>query len=201
MATYRTNRVFDVFFLLTLAGFIWWAYINRVAITDQVFFWNYQPSTKTTQIATAAGLSPAGRRLLYRTDPQFTNLAEIKSQCDIERLGCINQRGQTFILDDPSKPSVTIVTAAHEMLHLVYRRLPQDKKEELAPLLDQAIAQNSILGIELELKFDTSPEDRHDEAHSLLGTEYKNLPAELETYYAHYFSERTKVVAAQSASK
>jgi hypothetical protein len=55
-------------------------------------------------------------------------------------------------------------------------------------------------GLTDELKDETSPEDRRDEAHSLLGTEYEDLPTELEQYYSQYFSDRSKVVAAEAAS-
>jgi hypothetical protein len=160
-----------------------------------MFFLNYHPTPKTVQTATAAGLSEAGRTLLYRTNPQFANPATIISECDIERLGCLSPAGQTFILDDPAKPAQTIVTAAHEMLHLAYRRLSASQKTALAPLLDQAITTHA-LAINDELQSEISLEDRRDEAHSLLGTEYKVLPAELETYYAKYFSHRSLVIAA-----
>jgi len=85
------------------------------------------------------------------------------------------------------------------MLHLAYERLSSNKKDELEPLLDQAVAQNAILGINGELESEKTPEDRRDEAHSLLGTEYKNLPPELETYYSTYFSDRWKILKAAAS--
>lgn len=201
MANFRTNRTFDTLFILVLVVFLGWATLNRVAIGDAIFFARYTPNAKTQQVALGAGLTPVGRRLLYRTDPQFDTLEQVNAACDIERLGCLSSNGQTFILDDPTKPNQTIVTAAHEMLHLAYRRLPQDKKDELAPLLDQAIAQNAInTDINAELSDLKTPDDRRDEAHSLLGTEYQYIPPALESYYATYFSDRSKVLAA-AASK
>ena len=135
------------------------------------------------------------RTLLYRTDPQFASREATIADCDIERLGCLSSKGQTFILDDPTKPAQMIVTDAHEMLHLAYRRLSQSQKDDLAPLIDQAIAANAA-NINQELHSEVTAEDRRDEAHSLLGTEYKNLSPELETYYKQYFSNRSKVLAA-----
>lgn len=194
MAAFRTSRTFDVFFLVAVAVIIWLSYTNRTAIGDWVFFRSFQPSAEVTLVATDAGLSDTGRHLLYRTDPQFVNQAEVDIQCDAERLGCLSPRGQAFVLDNPAERNQTVVTAAHEMLHLAYRRLPQSKKDELAPLLDEAMAAHAI-DINDELRSATTQEERRDEAHSLLGTEYDQLPAGLETYYKAYFTDRTKVVA------
>jgi hypothetical protein len=189
MAQFRTSRKFDVVFLLALAALLWLAIANRVAVGDWVYFLHYQPSAQTVKVADEAALSPLGRHLFYRTDPQFASLAEVNAACDVERLGCLTSHGTGYILDDPSQPDQTVVTAAHEMLHLAYRRLPSHEKDRLAPLIDQAISH------------ETTAEDRRDEAHSLLGTEYSNLPAELEAYYQQYFTDRAKVVAAEDRSR
>jgi ribosome modulation factor len=199
---FRTSRVFDAVFLLVLAVLLAWSWFNRVTLGDAVFFWRYEPSAKVVRVAEAAGLSEEGRKLLYRTDPAFLSKAEIQAECDIERLGCINGRGQVFILeeDDEHSSDDVIVTAVHEMLHLAYRRLSNERKQELAPLLDEAVRQNWLNGLQEELKDETTDEDRRDEAHSLLGTEYGHLPAGLEEYYKQYFDDRSRVVAAQERS-
>jgi hypothetical protein len=125
----------------------------------------------------------------------------VEAQCDVERLGCITSKGRVFILDAPDQHDQAVVTAAHEMLHLAYRRLSQTQKDELAPLLDQAIAAHLSDGLADELRSETTPADRRDEAHSLLGTEYKDLPVGLEQYYKQYFTDRSKVLAAEIASE
>lgn len=198
MAAFRTSRTFDVFFLIAVAAIVGLSYANRTAIGDWMFFRSFQPSAEMSLVATDAGLSETGRHLLYRTNPQFVDQAEVDVQCDAERLGCLSPKGQAFILDDPAQPGQTAVTAAHEMLHLAYRRLSQSQKAELAPLLDQAIAAHAI-DINDELRSATTQEERRDEAHSLLGTEYGQLPAGLETYYKAYFTDRSKVVALNAA--
>lgn len=199
MGQFRTSRRFDIIFLIVLSGLVWIAFVNRIAIGDWIYFLGYQPDARTAQTATDAGLSDQGRRLLYRTNPQYASKDTITAECDLERLACITAKGQVFILDDPSKPTQTVVSAAHETLHLAYRRLSETKKQELAPLLDQAIELNNT-AISSELVGQTTPDDRRDEAHSLLGTEYANLPTKLETYYQTYFNDRSKVVALEAAS-
>lgn len=195
MAKFRTSRIFDSIFVGLLVIGLWQAQLHRIQIMDTVYFWNYDPPPRTAQIASAAGLNDTGRKLLYRTNPQFAELDTINAACDVERLGCLDSKGTSYILDDPQNPNGAIVTAAHEMLHFAYRRLPESKKAELGPFIDQAISQNAT-DITSELEDQASIDDRRDEAHSLLGTEYKNLPPELETYYASYFTDRTKILAA-----
>ncbi len=199
MAAFHTSRKFDIIFLITLAALFGWAVANQVAISDKLFFLTHQPSAETIKIADDAHLTGIARTLLYRTDPQFSDLTTINATCDTESLGCLTPRGQAFVLDDPTRPNQTMVVAAHEMLHLAYRRLSKSKKAELAPLLDEAMSQNAIFGLEVRLQPQKDPEDRRDEAHSLLGTEYAHLPPQLETYYATYFTKRSILVtAAQS---
>lgn len=191
--SFRTSRTFDVVFLVTLAGLLWWAALNRVALGDWIFFLRFEPSTVAVQTADQAGLNATGRRLFYRSDPQFVDLAQVTAECDTERLGCLTSKGQAYVLQDAAHPAQTVVTAAHEMLHLAYRRLKPQQKNDLAPLLDQAMASNPAINQELE--GNNSAEDRRDEAHSILGTEFAPLPPALEVYYQAYFSDRTKIVA------
>jgi hypothetical protein len=201
MGSFRTSRIFDVCFIAIVACALLWAATHRTFVGDKLFFINYHPSAFTLEIADTAGLNDAGKHLLYRTDPTFTDLAAVTAACDTERLGCLDNRQHAFILDDSNKPNQTIVTTAHEMLHLAYSRLSEAKKAELAPLLDAAINQFGPAGLSDELQSETSRADRRDEAHSLLGTEYSPLDQKLETYYADYFSDRTKVVKAAASDK
>ena len=195
---FRTSRKFDVVFLMAVALGLWWCTVHRVAIGDWVYFLHYQPTAEASQIADAAGLSAEGRRLFYRTNPTFTTKADVTAHCDIESLGCITASGQVYIWDDSADHAQTIVVAAHEMLHLAYRRMGSSQKSALEPLLNAGIADNAILGINDELAQEDTPDGRIDEAHSRLGTEYKNIPAALESYYRIYFSDRDKVLAAQA---
>ncbi len=200
MAQFRTSRAFDVVFVLFLAGLLWLGNANKIAVNDWFFFRNYQPSAETAQVAKDAGLSAYGSRLFYRTDPQFVDLATVNSKCDIETLGCIDEKGRVYILDTPNQHNRTVVTAAHEMLHLAYRRLPRAAKDEIGPLIDEAI-QSNYAAISTELSDQTTLDDRRDEAHSLLGTEYTAMPSALEAYYKQYFADRALVVAAADRSR
>lgn len=201
MAQLRTSRTFDVILVLALVAVVWWAAGHRAAVGDWVYFLNYHPTPEVTQVAEEAHLSLAGRQLLYRTNPQFADKATVAAACDIERLGCIDEQGRVFILDTPGQHDQAVVTAAHEMLHLAYRRLSPAKQAELAPLIDAAMAQNTGPDLAYELRSETTPEGRRDEAHSLLGTEFRDLPPALEQYYAQYFTDRVAVLALADKSR
>jgi hypothetical protein len=193
---FRTSRTFDVIFLALLGLFLWWAAANRVAIGDWIYFLRYQPSPDIVKLADEAGLSDYRRHLFYRTNPQITDAAGVAAHCDAERLGCLTSSGEAYILNDPTKPTETIVTAAHETLHLAYRRLSDAQKQALAPTIDEAITDNNGPTLSDELRDETAPQDRRDEAHSLLGTEYPTLPSQLAQYYKQYFSDRGLVLTA-----
>ena len=195
MAAFRTSRTFDALLIVSLGSALLFGALHRTQLSDKIFFLSHHPSSKSVMVADDAGISPIGAALLYRTDPQYVSQVAVDAACDVERLGCLNSHNQIFVLDDPDKPKQTVVTAAHEMLHFAYQRLSRFEKDRLATLLDQAIAQNSGQ-IADELRSTTTLEDRRDEAHSLLGTEYKNISPELESHYGLYFANRSKVVAA-----
>ena len=199
MSQYRTSRVFDVIFIFVIAVGLFFAYRNRIAITDWAFFLVNQPKTETIQLADDGGLSDYGRKLLYRTGPTITSKNEIAKECDIEDLGCITPSGIVYI-EATENHNEQVVTAAHEMLHLAYRRLNSTQKEQVDTLIKQTIEQLNSSFLEEELSNEKDEAGRLDEAHSLLGTEYSDLPDALETYYSQYFADRSKVLNAYQMS-
>jgi hypothetical protein len=196
----RTSRAFDVIFIALLGLVLALSYFNRISIGDFVFFARHHPSARVVTLADDAGLSDTGRHLFYRGDPQIVpDAAQLAAACDAEDLGCITPQGQIFILDAPSQHSAAIVTATHEMLHLAYRRLDKSQKADVDAMIERVINQldNDDLRAELDAY---SPADRIDEAHSIIGSEYAATP-ELEDYYKQYFSDRSKVLAAETEAE
>lgn len=115
-------------------------------------------------------------------------------------LGCYHgvQQGIYIlkITDDKRLDGVMQVTAAHEMLHAAYDRLSDEKKQEVDGwLLDYY--QHSLTDKRIKKTIDsykkTEPNDLANEMHSIFATEVKKLPANLETYYKQYFTDRQKV--------
>lgn len=201
MSQLRTSRTFDVLFVGSLLVLLGWGYINRIAVTDWLYFASYHPSSQIQTLATQAGLNDTGRRLLYRANPTLAGQSTIDQVCDQERLGCLTEKGDVYILDDPTDPEQTVVTAAHEMLHLAYRRLDAATKQRANALLIDALNRHPDPKLTDELADLPSQDEKLDEAHSILGTEYQSLDPALEAYYDTYFRDRTTVVAAEAASQ
>jgi hypothetical protein len=89
------------------------------------------------------------------------------------------------------------VVAAHEMLHAAYDRLSPWAKKKLNSELEQQVTtlNNASLNKRLQDYASFEPGARDNELHSILGTEYANLSADLEHYYSQYFQNRAQVVA------
>lgn len=198
MGRFRTSRVFDAVFLAVVVASVWWTAAHRVQVGDWLFFLHYQPGPDVTTISQDAGLSSFGQKLFYRGDPQLSDRATVKQVCGQDDIGCITPAGQIYVLDERGRHDRATVTSAHEMLHLAYRRLSAQQKDGLKPLLDQAIQMNAGTNLPTELTGANDADDHYDEAHSLLGSEYKHLPPALEDYYRRYFSDRSKDTAAES---
>ena len=102
-----------------------------------------------------------------------------------------------FDIQDDRLSGVKEVTAAHEVLHAVYDRLSNSEREKVNKMLlvaYEGVTSNRIReSVELYRKQD--PNIVNNELHSILGSEVRNLPEELEAYYSQYFSKRTQIVA------
>jgi hypothetical protein len=200
------KSAFSVLLLLLTAGFIW-AALNVQGISDWWVLRNYVPSAAVAELATQASLNDEGRRLFYVYDPQFLPKEDFFGKCDIGEetivLGCYISNDKIYLLDvdEASLEGVEEVTAAHEMLHVVYDRLSQNEREVLdgdllehfTNLNDERLNQT----IENYRKRDASVVP--NELHSILGTEYRNLPEKLENHYKKYFTDRLVVVSLAEA--
>lgn len=193
------RRLVDLIILFITLVIGYFAVKNATAIGDWLFFTRYTPSAEVEQIATDAGMSEYGRKLFYRMDPQFVDRRTINEECGTDALGCTVGRN-IYILNDrtPSQYNRSIVTAAHEMLHIGYSRLTEDQLVTVNGELDKQI---ELIEGDLLKKFNTfSGESYHNEAHSYIGTEEPRLIDSLEVHYKQYFDDRNKVLQALQAS-
>jgi hypothetical protein len=93
------------------------------------------------------------------------------------------------------------VQAIAEALHLDYRRNDADTCASTDVLINDALvgmAGNSNLQSELN---GYTGDDRLDEAHSYIGTEYAPIPPDLENHYKEYVENRAAIVAAYAAER
>ncbi|HIA91670.1 TPA: hypothetical protein EYO12_00955 [Candidatus Saccharibacteria bacterium] len=188
--------------LVGLLGFAAFALPNATKINDWLHSLSYSPPKLIEQIANDAGMSETGKRLFYRYEPKLLSEAEIEDQCGFGEivLGCFTNDG-IFIVDFNSVDEYkrTLVTAAHEMLHVAYYRQDDQQNKAMRPLLDKRVSSAST-DIKQEINSYNDTVQRYDEAFAIIGSQLNDLDPKLEDIYTEYFSDRTKVIQAFEAS-
>lgn len=190
------------------AGFIivgvavYLGFSNRYNIHDWIVLNSYDPPAEVVELAETSGMSDHGETLFFVNKPVISPKETFASQCINNEqtiiLGCYTgDRIFIYKIDDPKLYGVEEVTGAHEMLHEAYDRLSRSEKSKIDELLEAAYNRlNEPKLQELMASYAISePGERHNELHSILGTEYRNLGPELENYYTKYFTDRLKVVS------
>lgn len=181
-----------------------WLWFNQQFVLDQIAVWQYKPTTEIAALADRASMSDRGRFLFYASQPVIEATQKFNQECDrkeegVAILGCY-VANRIFIYDvkDSRLDGIREVTAAHEMLHAAYQRLGQAERERVDKLVEAEYAKLSN-----EDKFKermafyarTEPGERDNELHSVIGTEVADIAPELETYYASFFADRSKIVS------
>ncbi len=162
----------------------------------------YQPTSEIEGLINNLGLTDRGERILKATYPSLESSEVFNEKCDsndyeIYVLGCY-QTGEDNIhlynITDEELNGVVESTAAHELLHAVYNRLPFWEKNGLNDNLKKYY---ESLDNDNEIKKAMSlyeERDFYDELHSRFGTEVKDLPYELEKHYEAIFKDQDKIV-------
>lgn len=180
-----------------------WAVFNRQLIIDQVSVWGYTPSADVAALTERSSLSDRGQFLFYATKPEISSPTALNEQCPRQEignpiLGCYTGDDRIYIYDVTNQQldGMKEVTAAHEMLHAAWARLPQSERDRLGRQLEAVYATSTDEAFRERMAYyeRTEPGEFHNELHSILGTELAVLPTELEAYYAQYFADRQVVV-------
>lgn len=178
-------------------------FFNRQPLYDQVMAWQFQPSPAIAAISDRTDFSDKGQLLFYASQPQLLGRSAFNDACrstETEHtavLGCYTgSRIFLFDIHNQTLDGIKEVTAAHEMLHAAYQRLPKAEKERVDALLaKQSFGEDAERINALLVEYAKSePGERLNELHSILGTEVRTLDPELETYYKQYFTNRSVVV-------
>lgn len=175
-----------------------WTDARSQWIRDRWVVWTQPSPAAVAELADATGMSEEGRTVYLASTPEIESGADFEEDCAIESgivLGCY-VRGEIFLFEvtDERLAGTTEVTAAHEMLHAAYDRLTPEERRSVDTLVAQAVAAipaGDPVFAELDL-YDQA--QRPDEWHSRLGTQFADLPAELEAYYGRWFADRTLVL-------
>jgi hypothetical protein len=163
----------------------------------------YQPPPEVSRLAATTMMTDIGRRLFYVNQPTIeatkSSLNLCKSSEHTIVLGCYVPSKGIFLqaVTDPRLQGVMEVTAAHEMLHVVYQRMSIFEQSQINKQLQAVLNRLDNPRIRKIVKTYRDQDSRSvdNELHSILGTEVQNLSPELEAHYQIYFTNRSAIVA------
>jgi hypothetical protein len=175
-----------------------WTPTSTQYFHDAYVAWNEPIPDHVVAIAQATGMSAEGELVYRASRPAVEGDDDFNAHCAIEGgavLGCYD-RGLIYVYDvtDERLAGTVEVTAAHEMLHAAYERLPGEERERVDALVADAVAQLADDDPVFEDLALYAESQLPDEWHSRLGTEFADLSVELEAHYAVYFDDRAKVL-------
>jgi hypothetical protein len=169
------------------------------ALNDQVVVWLEPAPAEIVQLAESTGMSEAGRRIFFASTPELDTADTFNASCPVDEqivLGCYTRREIfLFRVTDERLAGTNEVTAAHEMLHAAYDRLPDGERGRIDALIAAYVASLPEDHPLFEIMATYPEESQADELHARLGTEFAELTPELEAHYARYFDDRTLVLA------
>ncbi len=196
------KRLAGVIISLTIIALPFVIWQQRLAIQDWYRLRNYTPPANVAALADATTMNNSARRIFYINHPQIADKTEFNAACSQEAsivLGCYISNNGIYLynITDARLKGVMEVTAAHEMLHAAYERLSDAERARVDGMIAEALKSvtNQRLLDTIAKYRAQDPSVIPNELHSILGTEQRNLPPKLETYYQRYFTNRATVVA------
>ncbi|MCL1930114.1 hypothetical protein FWF93_03185 [Candidatus Saccharibacteria bacterium] len=201
-----TRKAIIISVLLVIGYGVW---DNWQFLWDQYVIWQNPPSSEVMAMAERTTMNDYAQRIFYASVPQLNDAATFNENCtnngsELVLLGCF-YRGKIYIFNitDEEIAGAMYVTAAHEMLHAAYVRLDPLEKIQIDAQLEMMYEQlNNTELNELVANYEESePGQKHNELHSIIGTEYAELTPALESYYARYFDDQDAVVALSNQYK
>jgi len=198
-----SSGLLSLIFAFSLLSVTIFAWTKKQAIYDWIKLRNYVPPAEIAQLAFDTTMRDSARHIFYVNHPELNTRDEFSKNCGNTGeqtivLGCYVSNLGIFLFDvsDPRLEGVEQVTAAHEMLHAAYDRLGRDERARIDTLTAQTFENlnNERIVRTIENYRNRDPSIVPNELHSILGTEVRELPRELEQHYAQYFSNRAVVV-------
>ena len=171
---------------------------NPLAITDFLRMPKESLSGEIAEIGKALELTGTGEGLYKVSRPTLDDRNVFNESCkshdsEVTILGCYSERKiHIYNIETDELSGIIPSTAAHELLHAAWERLPFLEQYFLSQEIEKFYNENyTKLVADLE---GYKEEDRLDELHSRIGTEFKELPEALEKHYAKYFSDQDLIV-------
>lgn len=175
---------------------------QRQAIFDWYKLRDYAPSAEVVSLSVATTMTDKGTHIFYVYHPELNDRVTFNQNCTESEesivLGCYvqNQGIYLYDVDDDRLQGIEEVTAAHEMLHAAYDRLSVNERKKVDALTSQVFLGLSDGRIKktIEAYRAKDPSVVPNELHSIIGSEVRDIPQELEDYYRQYFKDRSVVV-------
>lgn len=200
----RIGPFISLFFAGLILAISLFVTLNRQYVLDTLHFWSYHPSADVTAIADTIKLTDPGQFTFYSVRPEVDDSQTFNTKCGRTEqstaiLGCyVDDRIYLYNVTDSRLNGIKEVTAAHEMLHAVYQRMPDTEKAQVNKLVEaeyDKLSTNPDFAVRMAFYARTEPGERDNELHSIIGTEVANVSPDLEAHYAKYFTDRSKIVA------
>jgi hypothetical protein len=189
-----------------LFGSALWIAFNQQFVIDKIAVLQYEPSAKIVELTNEVNFADEGKFYFYAAHPIMDGTSSFNTKCERQEkesaiLGCyVNNAIYIFDVTNEKLAGVEAVTAAHEMLHVAYRRLSTDEKQRINTLLSEEYAKlnDADLRSRMEYYERTEPGQKFNELHSIIATEFHSVSPELEKYFSRYFKDRQKIVSLHS---
>lgn len=190
------------FIALTLAAAGVFVVTNRQHLEDLYAASQYSASPAMQEVIDRVGFTSDAETIFRASTPSLEAATTFSAQCAAvihqesdQVIGCYTGSAiHLFEITDDRLDGMVEVTAAHEMLHAAYRRLPASEKRALAIELqaeyERLSKEDPSLVARMAVYDHLNEADFTNELHSVLGTEVTELSPSLEKYYARYFSDR-----------
>ena len=192
------TRIATIVVVVAVPVAIW---SQRWNIHDAMRLRSYNPPAEVSQLATDTTMNDSVRRVFYVNRPELQGREAFNQSCTSSEqtivLGCFVSGTGIFLYNvtDERLKGIVQVTAAHEVLHAAYQRLDRREKARVNDMLEQTFAKLDNQRIKDTIEdYRKNGADITNELHSILATEVRDLPAELEQYYSQYFTSRVKIV-------
>ena len=157
-------------------------------------------------------LTPEGREVLASTQPRFVDAGELAEVCgsdshgtdDTILLGCFTGFTQSraqdrIVILEPTDDLIgrsLVTTAAHELLHAVFARMPGEEQSRVAAATARLAADDPVHE-QIAASMGGDEASRATEQFAYLGSQMRLDPvhdAELEEIYARTFEDRTAIL-------
>ncbi len=154
-------------------------------------------------------LTDEGRRVFLLAQPLVVDdlgelCGEVPDAGELVTLGCYHGIDRIYVLrgGGPYGDAVTVTTAAHELLHAVYARMPVAERQRIAPLLAAEVARipadDPVLA-QIDASVGSDEANRTNEQFAYLGSQVVlsgGFSPELEALYARWFADRDALARA-----